>query len=874
MSEQSSSGKKKEMPGSTEISGKSNRTLSHSHPDEGQQTTGVAPAAQAATAQDTPKGETGHTTTTKKFSKKRGGSKKARAAQATEGASTSTDAGKGGPVSTHECGTAAVAAAAATRTGTTRTGTTSPARQIRCSDDSRVVPAVIVPRSAPPAAWLAMELQTNHFQVSLNKTVYEYCATFDPDLKDSPVRVQLLKRLELGGEIGIVGNSIFLTQTADEKPHTFSAEENRTGMDIEVRLRKVREYGKGSSIPIQAFSALIRRALQRAGYQQIGRDFFDLSRQKKIDPFSIIPGAIMTVVPSTNGLALICDATNKVARDETALTVWGQVKRNREAFRARLTDSTVFTVYNNRFYKVTGVDFSQTPMSTFNCASGTISFAKYAQERYGMRVSTADQPMLECTLHGDKLYLIPEFCQMTGLTDFDRSNFMLMKKMTDQLFPKPQERMAMIQGSVDTMKKNTDASTSLNVSPALVAHGRIIPPPRLPQMRAPDVFRNMEFKKGGLPLKNLVVVWDEAGERNVREATEALSALKAMMKKHLQALEITGLTIVDVPYNGNETKMKEALKKAKPTFVLFVASRKNDKVSYSNIKRICTHDLGIPSQAVVSRNISDPRRGFIVMQNVVRQMAVKLGKCPWVMPFEPFTQGTMVFGLDVCHKTAIGKSVVGMCATLDDTFGRYINDFAVQDRGKEIVNELGPFVKKAVLKYFARNKKYPKNILFLRDGVGDGQLDYVNAFEMVAVKEVVREICPSTLVTFVVVKKRIHTRLFARGANPRPGTVVDDDAITHPGWYDFFLISHETRNGTVSPTHYNVLMDEIQWPRDKLQLFVYQLCFEYFNWDGSISVPAPCQYAHKMAFLYGQTLLTRGAIPSVPEALSCTLFQL
>jgi len=53
-------------------------------------------------------------------------------------------------------------------------------------------------------------------------------------------------------------------------------------------------------------------------------------------------------------------------------------------------------------------------------------------------------------------------------------------------------------------------------------------------------------------------------------------------------------------------------------------------------------------------------------------------------------------------------------------------------------------------------------------------------------------------VTFVVVQKRHHTRLFpdnpqdecGRGKNVPPGTVVDS-TIVHPVENDFFLVSHQ-----------------------------------------------------------------------------------
>jgi aubergine-like protein len=69
--------------------------------------------------------------------------------------------------------------------------------------------------------------------------------------------------------------------------------------------------------------------------------------------------------------------------------------------------------------------------------------------------------------------------------------------------------------------------------------------------------------------------------------------------------------------------------------------------------------------------------------------------------------------------------------------------------------------------------------------------------------------------------------------------------------YDFFLASQDVRQGTVSPTNYNVVYDESEMPPDRLQLLSYKLCHLYFNWSGTVAVPAPCQYAHKLAYLTG-----------------------
>ena len=158
-------------------------------------------------------------------------------------------------------------------------------------------------------------------------------------------------------------------------------------------------------------------------------------------------------------------------------------------------------------------------------------------------------------------------------------------------------------------------------------------------------------------------------------------------------------------------------------------------------------------------------------------------------------------------------------------------------------------------------------IIFYRDGVGERQFPEVLQKEVQAVKAAAAQLqhssnlqpyCP--LVTFVVVQKRHHTRLFrmsckksihdpqeslggggftashllqqqqqqqqqqqrqrnirsstrntqCRTMNVLPGTVVDD-VICHPRDFDFYLCSHAGERGTSRPTHYHMLWDDLQF---------------------------------------------------------------
>jgi aubergine-like protein len=67
-------------------------------------------------------------------------------------------------------------------------------------------------------------------------------------------------------------------------------------------------------------------------------------------------------------------------------------------------------------------------------------------------------------------------------------------------------------------------------------------------------------------------------------------------------------------------------------------------------------------------------------------------------------------------------------------------------------------------------------------------------------------------------------------------------------------VSQSVRQGTVSPTSYNVIYDNSELDPDKIQRLTYKLCHLYYNWSGTVRVPAPVQYAHKLAQLVGQHL--------------------
>jgi hypothetical protein len=216
----------------------------------------------------------------------------------------------------------------------------------------------------------------------------------------------------------------------------------------------------------------------------------------------------------------------------------------------------------------------------------------------------------------------------------------------------------------------------------------------------------------------------------------------------------------------------------------------------------------------------------------------------------------MVFGADVNHTTGVdAESIAAVVGSIDLEFTSYAARIYAQrnPRGQalELIYDLNKMVSALLDIYEKKNKRYPERILFLRDGVSEGQFPQCLNNEM----NRIREACASKsesyrpAVTFVVVQKRHHTRFFAinekdktKNGNILPGTMVDSKVVT-PNMFDFFLCSHNGIKGTSKPCHYFVLHDENDFTMNQISLFCHYLCHIYARSTTSVSYPAPTYYA-------------------------------
>lgn len=135
----------------------------------------------------------------------------------------------------------------------------------------------------------------------------------------------------------------------------------------------------------------------------------------------------------------------------------------KDRFTKDIIGSIVLTDYNNRTYRIDDIDWNQSPMAKFSKADGTeISYVEYYKQRYGINITERKQPLLVSRAKKNELragmaeilYLVPELCRMTGLTENERNNMNMMRELAKYTRLNPAGRIQKLQNFSHRMRTN------------------------------------------------------------------------------------------------------------------------------------------------------------------------------------------------------------------------------------------------------------------------------------------------------------------------------------------------------------------------------------------------------------------------------------
>ncbi|CAF4794498.1 protein argonaute-2 isoform X2 [Pieris napi] len=540
-----------------------------------------------------------------------------------------------------------------------------------------------------------------------------------------------------------------------------------------------------------------------------------------------------------------------------------------------------------RKYRVCNVTRRPAQMQSFplqleNGQTVECTVAKYFLDKYKMKLRYPHLPCLQVGQEHKHTYLPLEVCNIVPgqrcikkLTDMQTST---MIKATARSAP---DREREINNLVRRANFNTDLYVKefgLTISNNMMeVRGRVLPSPKLQ-------YGGRVSSLGGQQALPNQGVWDMRGkqffmgveirvwaiacfapQRTVRE-----DALKNFTQQLQRISNDAGMPIIGQPcfckYATGPDQVEPMFKYLKSTFVqlqLVVVVLPGKTPVYAEVKRVGDTVLGMATQCVQAKNVN--KTSPQTLSNLCLKINVKLGGInsilvPSIRP-KVFNEPVIFLGVDVTHPPAGDNkkpSIAAVVGSMDAHPSRYAATVRVQQHRQEIVHELSSMVQELLLMFYKSTGGFkPHRIIMYRDGISEGQFIHVLQHELTAVREACikleAEYKPG--ITFIVVQKRHHTRLFCadkreqsgKSGNIPAGTTVDL-GITHPTEFDFYLCSHQGIQGTSRPSHYHVLWDDNHFGSDELQCLTYQLCHTYVRCTRSVSIPAPAYYAHLVAF--------------------------
>ncbi|XP_063601294.1 piwi-like protein Siwi [Penaeus indicus] len=738
-------------------------------------------------------------------------------------------------------------------------------------------------------------LRANYYQVNAvpDWALCLYRVDFIPDEERTFVKKELLRQhASVLGNYIFDGNQLYIARLLPQDPLELTSKRPDTGNPYLVKIRFIKEIPASDTLFLQIFSILLRRCYEYLGLTQVGRNYYNSHEEVQNQKYrvAIWPGNVSSIRQHENGILMVTDIIHKFLRLDTVYDIMRTIRNTRpDSFRfvtgKQLLGLVVMTRYNQRTYRVDDIAWNLTAISKFSCQGEEITYLDYYEKTYQVKIKDPYQPLLlskprkrDLRRGQGNIYLIPELCVPTGLSDDMRSDYNLMRDFSEYTRMSPDKRVASLRRFNNRLFENQKVKAELqqwglDFSQVLTkVRGRVLPGEMVMQSSHSFVYQSSEPDWGkdikDVPVNvaqnvtNWVLV---VPVRLRREAEELMGGLKKIGR----ALGITfNNPTLQLLQQDTAQDYIRALRNcnAVQLVVCILPNARLDR--YAAVKKHVSAIMGTPSQMVLAKSMQNKARQVSILQKIVLQINCKLGGEIWNLQI-PF-QNTMVVGYDTYHDSARkGASWGAVVASFNKNLTRYYGQVLRHANQEELTANFCTAIQNSLCHYAEVNGCLPERVLVYRDGVGEGQLAYVKGTEIAAIKACFAANQFSPRFSFIVVSKRINTRLFAQGSrsgnpiNPPPGTVCDD-VITLPERYDFYLVSQRVTQGTVTPTSYNIVEDvNSNLDADRHQRLAYKLTYLYYNWMGPVRVPAPCLYAHKLAYITGQ------AIHDVPHQELC-----
>ncbi|KAF0289633.1 Piwi-like protein Siwi [Amphibalanus amphitrite] len=270
------------------------------------------------------------------------------------------------------------------------------------------------------------------------------------------------------------------------------------GSKVRILIKFTHEVPPMDHQFINIFNIITNQCMSLIGYTKLrkqDREFFDMKQAQSADrgQLEIWPGYGAAVNQFEHNVLMCVSVSHKVLRMDSVLNQLSSIQRQfprdaRAAAERRLLGCIVMCRHNLRMYKIDEIMWDKTPAAEFDYKGTRIPLAKYYQEKHNITVSM-DQPLLLSNPkrremrqgQTEPFWLVPELCNMTGLSDEMRNNNNLMKELSGFLNMPPQQRAQKLHQFSTRLNSSEDVKSLLSFwglkfsRELLKVNGRVLP---------------------------------------------------------------------------------------------------------------------------------------------------------------------------------------------------------------------------------------------------------------------------------------------------------------------------------------------------------------------------------------------------------------
>jgi aubergine-like protein len=682
------------------------------------------------------------------------------------------------------------------------------------------------------------KIVSNYFEVSVAGSIYKYKVDIEPNPSNRLYALNKILRANRQALIDRFGQQyIFLNFTVYTKKsgENLELEGNHDGVDYKVSIVNEGMLDAESEATKEMFIARLFKIVQaKMRFKQVGRSYFDPTRSYSSNGLDIWPGYKTSLKVFNDKYYINIDSVSKVLRKDTAIEAILEIKNSsrhdwESKVKKELIGQSVNTKYNKQIYRIDDIDFTQSPKSKFTMEDGKdVSYVDYYKTKYNFQVTDMDQPLLINKPKKGKLksiFLIPEFCLMTGLSDKQRKDFNFMRDVAKVIKPNPVTRMNSSVELAQLMDENKKCeelmkeweikvlAKPLGLNSKKIDSGNMVmgEGKKFHFERSKNLDRDSQVEmKETKNIKKLVIFFPSDGRKSLEIFKQTSQQCLGDMK--MKVGEIIDVEIKNFRKEDEWLEMSERyIDQSVQCAIYILNGPKKAGFNYGVLKRTMLQSLPVPSQMILSKTLQGKNLRSIVYRIWI-QINAKLGGVPWGIDNLPFSENpTMVIGIGYTNAGKVKKSI-SFLATVNDSFSRYWSDFKMISEASDEHELLKDFIVAAMKQFDKVNGIHPSRIFVFREGAGGG-LKGVNTTvknEIVSFQKGISEFCSSKAGTggstveeleknvhlvLIAVNKNIGSKFYTGSnpsdlGNPNQGTMIDG-VITN-GDNDFYLISQKT----------------------------------------------------------------------------------